>query len=226
MATLRTRHERQAEPGASAGVTGFAGGTAELSRRWAAEETSSPNQHTLEVHMKRVTGIGGIFFKAKDAPALQAWYKRHLGIDVQEWGGTAFTWADSDGKPTGGTTVWSVGPEEGDQFAPSRASFMVNYRVEDLHALVAALKAEGCNVLERIDDPGKLAELRLIDLVEDVAAFCFERRDHSVKVFNAVVDHERSFAWSKLVAFLRTNGPDGCAACGLAIRVGQSERGT
>jgi hypothetical protein len=42
--------------------------------------------------MKRVTGIGGIFFKANDAPALQAWYKRHLGIDVQEWGGTAFTW--------------------------------------------------------------------------------------------------------------------------------------
>ncbi len=51
--------------------------------------------------MKRVTGIGGIFFKAKDAPALQAWYNRHLGIDVQDWSGTAFTWADSDGKPTG-----------------------------------------------------------------------------------------------------------------------------
>lgn len=46
--------------------------------------------------MKRVTGIGGIFFKAKDAPALRAWYKRHLGIDVQGWGGTAFTWADAD----------------------------------------------------------------------------------------------------------------------------------
>jgi hypothetical protein len=70
--------------------------------------------------MKRVTGIGGIFFKAKDAPALQAWYKRHLGIDVQEWGGTAFTWADSDGKPTGGTTIWSVGPKEGDQFLMKR----------------------------------------------------------------------------------------------------------
>ncbi len=79
-------------------------------------------------------------------PALQAWYKRHLGIDVQEWGGTAFTWAGSDGKPTGGTTIWSVGPEEGDQFAPSKASFMVNYRVDNLHALVTALKAEGCNV--------------------------------------------------------------------------------
>jgi len=56
--------------------------------------------------MKRVTGIGGIFFKAKDAPALQAWYKRHLAIDVQEWGGTAFTWADSDGK-----FAWVIDPE-------------------------------------------------------------------------------------------------------------------
>ena len=100
--------------------------------------------------MKRVTGIGGIFFKAKDAPALQAWYKRHLAIDVQEWGGTAFTWADSDGKPVGGTTVWSVG--DGSNFAPSNASFMVNYRVEDLVALLQALRDEGCQVLEETDD--------------------------------------------------------------------------
>jgi predicted enzyme related to lactoylglutathione lyase len=102
--------------------------------------------------MKRVTGIGGVFFKAKDAPALQAWYKRHLGIDVQGWGGTAFTWTDSEGKPTGGSTVWSVAKEGSDQFAPSKAAFMINYRVHDLHALVAALKAEGCNVLDKIDD--------------------------------------------------------------------------
>ena len=102
--------------------------------------------------MKRVTGIGGIFFKAKDAPALQAWYKRHLGINVQEWGGTAFTWADPDGKPTGGTTVWSVGPEEGDQFAPSNASFMINYRVADLPAVLDALREEGCDVDSRMDE--------------------------------------------------------------------------
>ena len=102
--------------------------------------------------MKRVTGIGGIFFKAKDAPALRAWYERHLGIDVQAWGGAAFTWTDSGGTPAGGTTIWSIGPEEGDQFAPSRASFMVNYRVEDLQAVVAALRAEGCNVLDTIDE--------------------------------------------------------------------------
>jgi predicted enzyme related to lactoylglutathione lyase len=109
--------------------------------------------------MKRVTGIGGIFFKAHDAPALQAWYRRHLGIDVQAWGGTAFSWTGADGKPTGGSTVWAVGPQEGEQFAPSTASFMVNYRVDDLHALVQALKAEGCQVLDKIDESeyGKFA---------------------------------------------------------------------
>jgi predicted enzyme related to lactoylglutathione lyase len=109
--------------------------------------------------MNRVTGIGGIFFKAKDAPALQAWYTRHLGVDVQEWGGAAFSWADADGNPAGGTTIWSIGPQDSEQFAPSTAPFMINYRVEDLHALVAALKAEGCNVLDNVEDSefGKFA---------------------------------------------------------------------
>ena len=86
--------------------------------------------------MKRVTGIGGIFFSAKDPKALCAWYKTHLGIDVQDWGGTAFTWTDADGNPTNGTTVWSIGAADGKHFAPSKLTFMVNYRVEDLHGLV------------------------------------------------------------------------------------------
>ena len=109
--------------------------------------------------MKRVTGIGGVFFKANDAPALQAWYKRHLGIDVQAWGGTAFSWADADGKPTSGSTIWSVSGQQSDQFAPSKSAFMINYRVDDLYALVAALKAEGCSVLDKVDDSeyGKFA---------------------------------------------------------------------
>lgn len=102
--------------------------------------------------MKRVTGIGGIFFKAKDAPALQAWYKRYLGIDVQVWGGAAFDWTDADGKPVAGTTAWSILPHDSDQFAPSAAAFMVNYRVEDLRALVKALKEEGCQVLDKMDE--------------------------------------------------------------------------
>ena len=110
--------------------------------------------------MKRVTGIGGIFFKARDPVALRAWYQRHLGIDVQEWGGAAFRWADADGKPDrrhddlvdrrGGAAT---------HFAPSTSSFMVNYRVADVHALVKALRAEGCNVLDKIDESeyGKFA---------------------------------------------------------------------
>ncbi len=102
--------------------------------------------------MKRVTGIGGIFFKAKNAPALRAWYKQHLGIDVQSWGGASFDWADADGKPVGGTTAWSINSPDNDYFAPSTAPFMVNYRVADVHALIKALKEEGCNVIDKVDE--------------------------------------------------------------------------
>jgi len=109
--------------------------------------------------MRRVTGIGGIFFKSKDAPALRAWYQRHLGIDIQQWGGAAFSWADGQGSPAGGTTVWSIESAGSDHFAPSAAAFMVNYRVEDLLALVEALRQEGCHVLDKVDDSeyGKFA---------------------------------------------------------------------
>jgi predicted enzyme related to lactoylglutathione lyase len=102
--------------------------------------------------MKRATGIGGIFFKAKDPVALRAWYAKHLGIDVQDWGGAVFPWADAEGKPTTGMTVWSIGAAEGDHFAPSTAPFMVNYRVDDLAALLQALRSEGCNVLEKTEN--------------------------------------------------------------------------
>ena len=102
--------------------------------------------------MKRVTGIGGIFFKAKNPAALHAWYKRHLGIDVQEWGGTAFQWTDDDGNPVGGSTIWSVAADDAESFAPSEASFMVNYRVEDARGLAKVLREEGCHVLDNIDE--------------------------------------------------------------------------
>src|SRR5689334_13286284 len=83
--------------------------------------------YKLRPQMKRVTGIGGVFFKAKDPKALCAWYQEHLGIDVQDWGGAAFPWTDETGKPTKGTTAWCVNDAQGDSFAPSQASFMVNY---------------------------------------------------------------------------------------------------
>lgn len=101
--------------------------------------------------MKRVTGIGGIFFKARDPAALRAWYQKHLGVDVQPWGGAAFTWADADGEPMKGSTIWSIGLAEGDSFGEGK-TFMINYRVDDLAPLLQALREEGCNVLEKTDD--------------------------------------------------------------------------
>lgn len=99
--------------------------------------------------MKRVTGIGGIFFKSRDPKALAAWYQQHLGLAAEEWGGVAFKWADDSAS---GTTIWSPFKDDTGYFAPSTAPFMINFRVADLHALLAALRAEGCQVLEKVDE--------------------------------------------------------------------------
>jgi len=98
----------------------------------------------------RVTGIGGVFLKAKNPAVLRAWYRDHLGIDVQDWGGATFRWTDASGHPTAGTTAWFV--SDGRNFAPGTGSFMVDYRVSDLHGLLAALRSEGCDVLDRTEE--------------------------------------------------------------------------
>ena len=100
--------------------------------------------------MKRVTGIGGVFLKANNPENLCAWYKTHLGIDIQKWGGATFRWIDEAGAPTSGTTAWSIG--DGSYFAPSSSSFMINYRVADLHSLLKLLRDEGCEVLEKVEE--------------------------------------------------------------------------
>lgn len=102
--------------------------------------------------MQRVTGIGGVFFNAKDPAALRAWYKKHLGIDVQDWGGTAFAWADAAGNAYKGSTVWSIGETNNANFAPSKAPFMINYRVADLSGLLQVLRDEGCEVMDKSED--------------------------------------------------------------------------
>lgn len=109
--------------------------------------------------MKRVTGIGGIFFKAKDPALLRAWYQRHLGVNVLDWGGAVFDWRDDQGQPTGGMTVWCIASEDGAQFKSSEARFMINYRVADVHALVAVLKEEACQVIDKVEESefGKFA---------------------------------------------------------------------
>lgn len=101
--------------------------------------------------MRRVTGFGGVFFKAKDPKALGEWYRVHLGMDVQDWGGVSFRWAD-DTKASTGTTIWSPFKEDTSYFAPSAAPFMVNFRVDNLHELLSALRAEGCSVDDKVEE--------------------------------------------------------------------------
>ena len=102
--------------------------------------------------MKRVTGIGGIFIKSPDPARLREWYRTHLGIEVESWGGYAFSWKN-DANPDGtGMTVWNVFDATSNYFDPGKAPVMVNYRVADLHGLIAALRAEGCQVMDKVDD--------------------------------------------------------------------------
>ena len=100
--------------------------------------------------MKRVTGIGGIFFKSKDPAALGAWYRDHLGLDVTEWGGAIFNWGGAGSEK--GMTIWNAFKSDTTYLDPGTASFMVNFRVADLHALLAALRGEGCNVVDRTEE--------------------------------------------------------------------------
>lgn len=96
--------------------------------------------------MQRVTGIGGIFFRARDPAALGAWYRVHLGLQVSDWNGAIFQWGGEGSEP--GMTIWSLYPAEDGTTASAAPPFMINFRVADLDALLAALKAEGCNVLD------------------------------------------------------------------------------
>jgi predicted enzyme related to lactoylglutathione lyase len=102
--------------------------------------------------MKRVTGIGGVFFKSKDPKALGEWYRTHLGLEVEEWGGVAFHWVTPDNPSGTGTTIWNPFPQDTKYFAPSGASFMINFRVQDLHSLLEVLRNEGCQVDTKIEE--------------------------------------------------------------------------
>jgi catechol 2,3-dioxygenase-like lactoylglutathione lyase family enzyme len=91
----------------------------------------------------RVTGLGGVFFKAKNPKKLTAWYKKHLGLPVQEWGGASFLWRDVKSPKKKGSTIWSPFDADTKYFGPGRQGHMMNYRVANLKKLLAELKAEG-----------------------------------------------------------------------------------
>jgi predicted enzyme related to lactoylglutathione lyase len=102
--------------------------------------------------MKRVTGIGGIFFKAQDHESLKAWYEQHLGISPGDDGYVSFRWREEENPEEVGSTVWSVFKQDTKYFEPSTAPFMINYRVADLHGLLAQLRAEGVEVDDKVEE--------------------------------------------------------------------------
>ncbi len=110
--------------------------------------------------MKRVTGIGGILFKSKDPKATNEWYKNHLGLDVTPYG-TSFEWLEKEDPTKTGVTQWNSFPETTKYFEPSTRDFMVNYRVENLEALVEELQKENVTILDKIEtyDFGKFLHI-------------------------------------------------------------------
>jgi len=109
--------------------------------------------------MARVTGVGGIFFKTRgDRATLAAWYQKHLGMSLEEWGGAILRWPD-DRAGDGGMTVWHVADRDTKWFSPSDSSFMVNYRVDNLDELLAQLRDGGVEIVAgpQSDDTGMFA---------------------------------------------------------------------
>ena len=110
--------------------------------------------------MKRVSSLGGIFFKCKDPDKVKEWYSKHLGFNTDQYG-TTFEWRQSDEQTKKGFTVWSPFNQDTKYFESSSKEFMINYRVENLEQLVEELKKEGITVVDEIEvyDYGKFVHI-------------------------------------------------------------------
>ena len=97
--------------------------------------------------MAKVTGIGGVFLKCRgDSAALAAWYQTHLGLPLETWGGAILRWPDDKAEDQG-LTVWSLADKDSQWFSPSDSAFMINYRVDDMDALLAQLRAASIEIV-------------------------------------------------------------------------------
>jgi len=110
--------------------------------------------------MKRVTGIGGVFFKCQNPTALKEWYQNHLGIQTDAYG-SSFEWRQADVPSEKGFTQWSPFENDSKYFEPSLQEFMINYRVENLPKLIELLRTEGVQVVKEIEtfSYGKFAHI-------------------------------------------------------------------
>ncbi len=117
-------------------------------------------QSNEKQEIKRVTGIGGIFFKCKDPKKLRDWYQKHLGLNTNEYG-AVFEWRQGADTNKKGFTQWSPFNEKTNYFIPSTKDFMINYRVENMEALVKQLKTEGVSITDTIEsyDYGKFVHI-------------------------------------------------------------------
>ncbi len=98
--------------------------------------------------MAKVTGIGGVFFKARgDRAELVEWYREILGMELADFGGSILFWGQ-DSAPDGGITVWHIAEADTDWFAPGNAAFMVNYRIDDMDGMVSQLQDAGVTILQ------------------------------------------------------------------------------
>ena len=104
--------------------------------------------------MARITGIGGVFLKARDPKALASWYRDVLGLPVEEWNGAQLRFADDAGAPEHAYAVWALFPADTGYFGDGTQSTMVNFRVDDLDGLLASLRAAGCTVDPKVSDEG------------------------------------------------------------------------
>ena len=99
--------------------------------------------------MKKVTGLGGIFFKCDDPKMMNEWYSKNLGLPVESYG-TMFSWRTMEDPDKEAYTLWSTFKKDTKHFEPSTKDFMINYRVEGIEALVEQLKADGVTVIDEI----------------------------------------------------------------------------
>lgn len=110
--------------------------------------------------MKRVTGIGGILFECENPEEMKSWYQKHLGLQTDAYG-TNFEWRNADNPSQKGFTQWSPFPTNTPYLKPSKNSFMMNYRVENLSELVPILLQEGVQILDEIqvEEYGKFVHI-------------------------------------------------------------------
>jgi len=109
--------------------------------------------------MAKVTGIGGVFFKAADPDKLKAWYVEYLGVALAEWGCAIFRWDEDQSTQPEGVTVWQIADRQGDWFEPSKSQVMINYRVDDLDGVLDRLAAGGVTPVKGpdVEDNGRFA---------------------------------------------------------------------